>query len=65
MTDEVGNALVEEMRTIKKLLMLQALAVGYKQKDLASALGIGEATVSRMLPKGLTRVANVRGVTES
>lgn len=65
MTEEVENTLVEEMRAIKKLLMLQALAVGYKQKDLAAALGTSEATLSRMLPKGLTKIANVRGAAES
>lgn len=65
MTDETTNALADEMRAVKKLLMLQALAAGYKQKDLAATLGVGEATISRMLPKGLTKVARVRDGMES
>ncbi len=55
MNDDNSNALVEEMQAIKKLLMLQLLAVGYKQKHLAGALGVSEATLSRMLPKGLPK----------
>jgi predicted transcriptional regulator len=47
--------LVEELSGIKKLMMLQLLAIGYKQKDLASVLGVSEATLSRMLPKGITK----------
>jgi predicted transcriptional regulator len=47
--------LVKELSGIKKLLMLQLLAIGYKQKDLAAVLGVSEATLSGMLPKGLTK----------
>ena len=43
------------MQSVKKLMMLQLLAVGYKQKQIAAALGISEATLSRMLPKGIAK----------
>ncbi len=49
------NALLSEMQSIKKLLMLQALAAGFRQKHLASLLGVSPATLSRMLPKGLPK----------
>ncbi len=55
MTDHNAKALVEEMQAVKKLLILQLLAMGYKQKQIASALGISDATFSRMLPKGFSK----------
>lgn len=55
MTDADAKALVGEMEAVKKLLMLQLLAFGYKQKHIAAALGVSEATLSRMLPKGLSK----------
>lgn len=56
---EAGNdemkALITELQSVKMLLVLQALAMGYKQKHLASVLGVSEATVSRMMPKGFAK----------
>lgn len=49
------SELVQEIRDVKKLLMLQLLAQGYKQKDLAATLGVSPATLNRMLPKGLSK----------
>jgi DNA-binding transcriptional regulator LsrR (DeoR family) len=46
---------LKELSGIKKLLMLQLLAIGYKQKDLAAVLGVSEATLSGMLPKGIAK----------
>jgi DNA-binding transcriptional regulator YdaS (Cro superfamily) len=54
MNDEL-KTLVQEMTWVRKLLMLQALAVGYKQKQLAATLGVSEATLSRMIPKSVSR----------
>ena len=55
MSDTDVKELLQEMQWIRKLLMLQTLAVGYKQKHLAAALGVSEATVSRMMPKGFAK----------
>ena len=55
MAHDNGDSLVNEMREIKALLMLQCLAMGFKQKQLAAALGVSEATLSRMLPKGISK----------
>jgi predicted XRE-type DNA-binding protein len=49
------KALIAELQSVKMLLMLQALAMGYKQKHLASVLGVSEATVSRMMPRGFSK----------
>jgi DNA-binding transcriptional regulator LsrR (DeoR family) len=44
----------KELRDIKMLLILQLLNDGVKQRQIALALGVSEATVSRLLPKGMT-----------
>jgi DNA-binding transcriptional regulator LsrR (DeoR family) len=49
------KSLVEEMRSIKMLLILQAMALGCQQKHVAAALGVSEATLSRMFPKGFAK----------
>ncbi len=54
MADKAEDIL-EELRSVKTLLMLHLLTRGVKQNQIASALGVHEATVSRMLPKGLSR----------
>jgi hypothetical protein len=52
------NTLIQEMQWVRKLLTLQVLASGYKQKHIATALGVSEATMSRMMPKGLPTLKN-------
>ena len=49
---EIDNdATLKELRSIKLLLVMQLLSQGHKQKQLAVALGVSEATMSRMIPK--------------
>lgn len=55
MPKEAPNELAEELRSVKMLLILQSLAAGYQQKHIAAALGVSEATLSRMLPKGFAK----------
>jgi DNA-binding transcriptional regulator LsrR (DeoR family) len=43
----------KELRDIKMLMILQLLNDGVKQRQIALALGVSEATVSRLLPKGM------------
>lgn len=43
----------KELRDVKMLLILQLLNSGVKQRQIAAALGVSEATISRLLPKGL------------
>jgi DNA-binding transcriptional regulator LsrR (DeoR family) len=50
-----------ELRDIKMLLVLQLLSAGVRQRQIASALGISEATMSRMLPKGLSAAVKSEG----
>jgi len=55
MNNKPGNEIVDELRSVKMLLILQALATGCQQKHIAAALGVSEATLSRMLPKGFAK----------
>jgi DNA-binding transcriptional regulator LsrR (DeoR family) len=43
----------KELRDLKMLMILQLLNAGVRQRQIAAALGVSEATVSRLLPKGL------------
>ena len=53
---DIGTeSLAEEMRSVKMLLILQALTLGCQQKHVAAALGVSEATLSRMFPKGFAK----------
>lgn len=62
------ESLVGEMHAVKMLLILQALALGCQQRHVATALGISDATLSRMFPKGFARemakIADHRDSTE-
>lgn len=62
--DNDGNSLADELRAVKMLLIIQVLASGCQQKHIAAALGVSEATLSRMLPKGfakeIAKIANRR-----
>jgi transposase len=53
MADDDLKTLVQETRWVRKLLTLEVLAAGYKQKHIAATLGVSPATMSRMIPKGL------------
>jgi DNA-binding transcriptional regulator YdaS (Cro superfamily) len=59
------DALASELRSVKMLLILQALAIGCQQKHVAAALGVSEPTLSRMFPKGfakeISKIAERRG----
>lgn len=55
MNNSVNGELLEEMRSIKMLLILNALAIGCQQKHVAMALGVSDATLSRMFPKGFAK----------
>jgi Trp operon repressor len=44
--------LIVELEALKKLRVLELLDRGYSQSQLALTLGVGQATISRMFPKG-------------
>jgi DNA-binding transcriptional regulator LsrR (DeoR family) len=55
MAADTDSSLAADLRDVKTLLVLQALASGCQQKHIAAALGVSEATMSRMLPKGVAK----------
>ena len=55
----------KELRDLKMLMILQLLNAGVKQRQIAAALGVSEATVSRLLPKGLNPPTKVKSGKES
>jgi DNA-binding transcriptional regulator LsrR (DeoR family) len=55
MESSIIESLAEDMRAVKMLLILQALASGCQQKHIAAALGVSDATLSRMFPKGFAK----------
>lgn len=57
MNERQASVLIEETRSVKILLILHLLKLGYKQTHIAAALGVSDATMSRMLPKGLPKSA--------
>lgn len=52
---ETNNEVLEELRAVKMMLILNALAQGCQQKHVAAALGVSDATLSRMFPKGFAK----------
>jgi DNA-binding NarL/FixJ family response regulator len=64
MSEPATEALLKELQEIKKLLVLQLLALGYKQKHVAATLSMSESTLSRMLPKGLPRHLSGSGLAD-
>lgn len=46
------DRLLGEVEALKKLMVLNLLGKGYSQTQIAFTLGVGQATISRMFPKG-------------
>jgi DNA-binding NarL/FixJ family response regulator len=55
MENEDLKSPIAELQSVKNLLILQALATGCQQKHVAAALGVSDATLSRIFPKGFTK----------
>lgn len=52
---KADDELLAEARDIKRLLILQLMEGGTPQGRIASMLEVSPATMSRMLPKGLSK----------
>ncbi len=48
-----------DLEVVKKLMILSLVQRGVKQTQLASLLGVSDATLSLMFPKGLLKQARV------
>jgi predicted XRE-type DNA-binding protein len=49
--DEVRN----ELQIHNRLMVLNLIRQGVRQKDLAATIGVSEASLSKMFPKGLLK----------
>ena len=49
------NDVLNELRALKMLMILQLLRQGVKQSQIAAMLSVSEPTMSRMLPKGIAK----------
>lgn len=49
--------IASDLDAVKKLMILGLVTKGFKQKQLASLLGVSEATLSEGFPKGLLKSA--------
>jgi hypothetical protein len=47
-----GSSELEELETIRKLLVLALLRSGMTQTELGAALGVHRTQIGRMFPKG-------------
>jgi len=47
-----AQKIIAELEALKKLTVLQLLEKGFSQNQIALTLGVGQATISRMFPKG-------------
>ena len=45
-----GDPVADELGSIKRLLVLQLITSGIQAKDIASALGVDQSVVSRLVP---------------
>jgi len=45
-----GDPVVDELNAIKRLLILQLITSGVQAKRIASALGVHESVISRLVP---------------
>ena len=53
-----NDSLLEEMRAVKRLLILQLLVSGVQAKDIATALGVSLSSVSRLVPRRKVKSVN-------
>jgi hypothetical protein len=53
-----------DLDAIKKLMILNLVQKGFQQKDLASALDVDGAILSKMFPKGILKKAKGRSDNE-
>lgn len=51
MTNEQADKILKELEMLRKLQILELLARGYSQGQLAQALGVSQPTISRMMPR--------------
>lgn len=57
MNNEVAEGILSELQMLRKLKMIELIDAGYSQARLASALGVSQPTISRMLKNSSRKAA--------
>lgn len=57
MEKDQADKVVELLSGIQKLMVLDLMERGFTQNQIALTLGVGQATISRMFPKGVFKKA--------
>jgi len=52
-----AEKIISELEALKMLAVLDLVSRGFKQSQLAAAIGVSDATLSTMFPKGLLKEA--------
>jgi predicted transcriptional regulator len=55
MNEKQVVAIINNLETIKKLMVFQLVEKGFSQSILAQALGVSQPTISRMVPKSANK----------
>lgn len=55
MEQSEASKILGELEAIKKLQILELLDKGFSQNQIALTLGVAQATISRMFPKGVLK----------
>ena len=50
-----GDPVVQELVDLKRLLIFQLMVAGVQQSQIAAALQVDAATISRLVPAGLAK----------
>ena len=56
-----GDPVADELGSIKRLLVLQLITSGVQAKDIASALGVDQSVVSRLVPARKVKKRSTKG----
>ena len=55
-TEDADSSMLSELQDIKKLLILALIRDGSSQEQIADALNVHQSSVSRMFPKGVSKL---------
>jgi predicted transcriptional regulator len=59
------DPVLAELEALKKLMILDLIGKGYSQTQIALTLGVGQASISRMFPKGALTKSKAKRETDS
>lgn len=61
MRDDLAEQILAELQMLRKLKMIELMEGGHSQSKLASALGVSQPTISRMMKSGTKKAGSTDG----